>query len=83
MQTIRETRVSQFRGLWATLLVGVACLFAFKAVALGQTDPRVGTWVLNLAKSTFSPGPAPQKQILTFQAAGPHWTALLQGLDAS
>jgi hypothetical protein len=43
----------------------------------------VGTWDLNLAKSTFRPGPPPQKQTLTFQAAGPHWTALLQGIDAS
>ena len=53
------------------------------SVASAEEDLRVGTWELNLAKSTFSPGPAPKKQTLTFQAAGPHWTALLQGIDAS
>ena len=53
------------------------------SVASAQDEPRVGTWELNLAKSTFSPGPPPKRQTLTFQAAGPHWTALLQGIDAS
>jgi hypothetical protein len=48
-----------------------------------QDEPRVGTWELNLAKSTFSPGPAPRRQTLTFRAAGPQWLALLQGTDAS
>jgi hypothetical protein len=68
---------------WAIPVV----LTLFFAIAVSVTaapdEPRVGTWELNLAKSTFSPGPAPKKQTLTFQAAGPHWTALLQGIDAS
>jgi hypothetical protein len=59
-------------------LVAAAVSFAH-----AQIEARVGTWELNLAKSTFSPGPAPKKQILTFQAAGPQWVALLQGIDAS
>jgi hypothetical protein len=33
-------------------------------------DPRVGTWMLNLAKSKYSPGPAPQSQTLTVEAVG-------------
>ena len=53
------------------------------SVASAQGELRVGTWELNLAKSTFSPEPAPRKQTLTFRAAGPQWTALLQGVDAS
>jgi hypothetical protein len=53
------------------------------SVALAQGEVRVGTWELNLAKSTFSPGPPPRRQTLTFRAAGSQWTALLQGLDAS
>jgi hypothetical protein len=63
--------------------VVLALFFVVGSVASAQDEPRVGTWELNLAKSTFSPGPAPKKQTLTFQAAGPHWTALLQGIDAS
>jgi hypothetical protein len=56
---------------------------AIASIASAQNEPRVGTWELDLAKSTFSPGPAPKKQTLTFHAAGPQWVALLQGLDAS
>jgi hypothetical protein len=40
----------------------LATAFAvFSATAQGQaTDPWVGTWKTNLAKSTFSPGPTPK-----------------------
>ena len=52
---------------------------AVASVASAQNEPHVGTWELNLARSTFSPDPAPKKQTLTFHAAGPQWVALLQG----
>jgi hypothetical protein len=68
---------------WAMPAVLALFFVVGGSVAAAQVEPRVGTWELNLAKSTFSPGPAPRKQTLTFQAAGPHWTALLQGIDAS
>jgi hypothetical protein len=60
--------------VWLTVIASVVC---------AQGEARVGTWELNLAKSSFSPGPPPQRQTLTFQAAGPQWIALLQGIDAS
>ncbi len=62
----------------------LALLLAGTVVTMvsGQNDPRLGTWELNLAKSAFSPGPPPQSQTLTFQAAGPHFIVLLQGIDA-
>ena len=76
--------VKQAPGVWAMRDMLALCLVAaFASVASTQNEPRVGTWELNLAKSTFSPGPPPKSQTLTFQAAGPHWTALLQGIDAS
>jgi hypothetical protein len=34
------------------------------------TSPHVGTWTLNVAKSTYSPGPAPKSQTLTIEAWG-------------
>jgi hypothetical protein len=41
-------------------------------VALAQDkDPANGTWKLNVAKSKFSPGPAPKEMTLTIEAAGP------------
>jgi hypothetical protein len=40
----------------------VAAILAICAGAAFAADPAVGTWNLNLAKSTFSPGPAPKSQ---------------------
>jgi hypothetical protein len=34
-------------------------------------DPQYGTWKLNLAKSKYSPGPAPKEATVTVEAAGP------------
>ena len=34
------------------------------------SDPRIGTWKLNVAKSKYSPGPAPQSQTLKVEASG-------------
>jgi len=34
------------------------------------SDPLLGTWKLNLAKSSFSPGPAPKAVTLKYEAAG-------------
>ena len=36
------------------------------AFAAGAADPVVGTWNLNLAKSTFTPGPAPKSATRTY-----------------
>jgi hypothetical protein len=33
-------------------------------------DPQIGTWKLNVAKSTFSPGPAPKSGTTKIEAAG-------------
>ena len=46
------------------------------AVAMGNSglaqgpDPRIGTWKLDVAKSKYSPGPAPKSGTVTFSAAG-------------
>ncbi len=37
---------------------------------LAQSNPMVGTWKLNVAKSKFTPGPAPKSQTATIEAAG-------------
>ena len=48
---------------------------AMGALALGvaiaaQTDPIVGTWKLDVAKSTYKPGPAPKSATVVIDAAG-------------
>jgi hypothetical protein len=51
-----------------TLLVGAVLAVGDGAVALAADAPNpvVGTWTLNLAKSKFSPGPAPKSQTRTY-----------------
>ncbi len=38
--------------------------------AFAQSDPQVGVWTLNLAKSTYSPGPPPKSATTKIEAAG-------------
>ena len=40
------------------------------AALLWAADPVVGTWTLNLAKSRFSPGPAPKEETRVYEAQG-------------
>src|ERR1700692_1317474 len=51
-----------------TLLLGtiitIGCGMA--AEAAQPPDPVIGTWTLNLEKSTFTPGPAPKSQTRTY-----------------
>ena len=44
----------------------VAAILAIGTGAAFAADTAVGTWKLNVAKSTFSPGPAPKSQTRTY-----------------
>jgi len=39
-------------------------------VANAQSETATGTWKLNVQKSKFNPGPAPQSQTITWEKAG-------------
>ncbi len=39
-------------------------------LALAQADPFVGNWKLDVAKSKYTPGPAPKSQTRTWDASG-------------
>jgi hypothetical protein len=56
-----------------SLVSSVACLglssFLIGA-AFAQSDPQVGVWRLNVAKSKYSPGPAPKSATTRIEAAG-------------
>jgi hypothetical protein len=47
-------------------LVAVACLLPQQALA--QANPRIGTWKLDLAKSTYQQGTAPGSETRTYLA---------------
>ena len=55
-----------------TLLASTVLILG-AATAAGAPDPIIGTWKLNVAKSTFSPGPAVKSQTR-------HYVATPQGL---
>jgi len=59
------------RTLGCSLSLGLLALsmLALPVVAYAQ-DPSVGTWTLNVAKSKYSPGPAPKSTTVTIEAAG-------------
>jgi hypothetical protein len=66
-------------------LVAVSLVFL---CATGQTlaqvtDPVVGTWELNLTKSTFSPGPAPKSETRIYTASGSDLKLAVKGVDGN
>lgn len=55
----------------ARLLICGVVLSAAVAGLSGQgRDPRTGTWILNVAKSTYKPGPAPRRQTVRIEPSG-------------
>ena len=53
------------------VLVSAVVLNAGIAGLSGQArDPRTGTWILNVAKSTYKPGPAPKSQTVRIEPSG-------------
>lgn len=52
----------------AVVCLGLAAVIG--GTALAQDDPQVGVWKLNVAKSKYSPGPAPTSATTTIEAAG-------------
>jgi hypothetical protein len=61
------------RPITSSLVSAVVCLgltAVLGGTALAQTDPQVGAWKLNVAKSKYSPGPAPTDGTTTIEAAG-------------
>ena len=60
-----------FIGVGGVVAFLAVCLFATSLLSgFAQTDPFIGTWKLNLAKSKYSPGPPPKSQTATYDAAG-------------
>jgi len=62
--------------IYKTLLVGA--ILAIGTGSAHAADAVVGTWKLNLAKSTFSPGPAPKSQTRTYAEAAQGMTLIVK-----
>ena len=83
-------RALSLRLVVLTLVGAVAAMHGAHAVASAQApppyvaarDPAVGTWRLNLQKSKYYPGPAPQSEIRTYEADGEFLKARSSGSTA-
>lgn len=54
----------------ARIVAGVVGILVAVAFVSAQPNPLVGTWVLNTAKSKYTPGPAPKSAQTIVEAAG-------------
>jgi hypothetical protein len=52
------------------LAVGVVLEIGVADLSAQMSDPRIGTWKLNVEKSKYSPGPAPQSVMVKVERAG-------------
>jgi hypothetical protein len=58
------------RVLTSAVVTGTILGVALAVVSAQDTNPRVGSWQLNVAKSKYDPGPPPKSQTLKIEAAG-------------
>jgi len=63
-------KTSLKRTCLSAAVVGVFTMALAGALLAQAADPQIGTWKLNVAKSTFSPGPAPTSGTTKIEAAG-------------
>jgi hypothetical protein len=70
------------RRITTMALLGLAVATILPQVGLAQSDPLIGTWKLNLAKSTYSPGPPPRSLTRISEAVGQGWRVTFEGIDA-
>ncbi|MEI6667539.1 MAG: hypothetical protein WCP29_05220 [Acidobacteriota bacterium] len=67
--------------LFAAVALGLVVVLA--GAALAQTNnPRIGSWKLNLAKSTYTGGEAPKNSTFTIVAAGAGVKVTVDGVNA-
>ena len=67
-------------GVVATL--GVVLGAGLGHVSAQASNPRLGTWKLNVEKSKYTPGPAPKSATMKIEASGQGETAITEGVNA-
>jgi hypothetical protein len=67
----------------AMLCLAVVFATALPQAGLAQSNPWLGMWKLNLAKSTYPPGQAPRSSTYNFQVAGANLTNTVETVDAA
>jgi hypothetical protein len=70
------------RTLTTMVLLDLVVATVLPRIAFAQTDPFLGTWQLNLAKSKYTPGPPPKSLTVNVQAEGQGLKATTTGVNA-
>jgi hypothetical protein len=69
------------RVAWLIMAVGMITMFPSHAFAQGA-NPFIGVWKVNLAKSTYSPGPPPKSATRTYTQNGDGLKAVNEAVNA-
>ena len=64
-----------------SVFIGIA-LVGVSAAASAQTEPVMGTWKLDVAKSTYKPGPAPKSSTVVVEPAGKGIKVAIESVQA-
>ncbi len=64
------------------VFLGIAAVIVASAASAQTTDPIVGTWRLDVARSTYKPGPAPKSSIVTVEPAGKGLKVAIDAVNA-
>ena len=64
-----------------SVFIGIA-LVGVSAAANAQTEPVMGTWKLDVAKSTYKPGPAPKSSTVVVEPAGKGIKVAIESVQA-
>ena len=65
-----------------SVIVGLAALIVASAATAQTTEPIIGTWKLDVAKSSYKPGPAPKSSTLIVEAAGKGMKVAVDAVNA-
>jgi hypothetical protein len=68
-----------FVGVVGTLAFVAALAATPPTPLLAQTDPHIGTWVLDVNKSKYTPGSPPRSQTSIYAVEGPAWKVTTKG----
>ena len=64
-------------------VVGTVMLLALGGIrpapAVAQADPHIGTWVLDVNRSKYTPGPPPRAQTSIYSMEGQTWKVVTKG----
>jgi len=75
--------------IWRAVVFGVVVTLGvvlgagIMRVSAQASDARIGTWKLNVAKSKYSPGPAPQSLTVKVEASGEGEKVIDEGVNAA